>query len=151
VSRDGTGLSLVLRFDGSVRYGPDNAEPRAAAIGYVAAAGTPLLEGSRALSTFVSSTHVEFRALVAGARAVAALARHRDVAAVHVRGDAAAVLEAVDPDHPGAPGDRVRRRRVETVREALAPIPRVTYRRVGRGANERAHALATRAHNPAMG
>ena len=151
MSRDRTGLSLVLRFDGSVRYGPDNAEPQSAAVGYVVSAGGPLVEGSRALSTFVSSTHVEFRALVAGARAVAALARHRAVAAVHVRGDAAAVVEAVDPDHSALPGDRIRQRRVETVREALAPIPRVTYRRVGRATNERAHALATRAHGPAMG
>jgi len=70
------GRSLVLRFDGSVRYGPNNADPRAAAIGYVVEETEPVLEGCREVSAFVSSTHVEFRALVAGARA-AAPARER--------------------------------------------------------------------------
>lgn len=141
-----TGLSLVLSFDGSVRYGTDNAEPTAAAIGYAVEATEPLLVGSRALSAYVSSTHVEFRALVAGAQALAALAEHRPVSTVHVRGDAAAVITAVDPSHPTPPGDEIRRRRVESIRAALAPIPTVTYQQVSRGRNERAHALATRAH-----
>ena len=142
----GLGLSLVLTFDGSVHYGPANASPQAAAIGYVVEAGRPLVEGSRALSTFVSSTHVEFRALVAGARAVAALATHRTVSSVHVRGDAAAVIQAVDPASDTSPGDAVRRRHVDIIRDALADVPRVTYRRIKRGNNQRAHALAARPH-----
>jgi ribonuclease HI len=142
------GASLVLTFDGSVLYGSANARPTAAAIGYVVTAGEPVLEGSRALSTFVSSTHVEYRALVAGARAVAAFADHRPVADLHVRGDAAGVLEAVDPDRPATPGDTIVRRRVETVRELVAPIPTVTYRTIGRGRNARAHELARRPHTP---
>jgi len=142
----GLRLSLVLRFDGSVHYGPANASPRAAAIGYVVEAGRPLVEGSRSLSTFVSSTHVEFRALVAGARAVAALATHREVSSVHVRGDAAAVIQAVDPSRDATPGDAVRRRRVSIVRDALADVPQVSYRCVKRGKNQRAHALAARPH-----
>ena len=142
-----TGLSVVLRFDGSVRYGPDNTTPTGAAIGYVATAGKGLVAGSRTLSAFVSSTHVEFRALVAGARAVAGLSRHRDVSAVHVRGDAAAVIDAVDPTRPAAAGDEIRRRRVEATRAALAEIPRVTYRMVQREQNERAHELAVRAYD----
>jgi ribonuclease HI len=140
------GASVVCSFDGSVLYGADNARPTAAAIGYVVAAGGPLVEGSRPLTAFVSSTHVEYRALVAAARAVAALADHRSIADVHVRGDAEGVIEAVDPDRPADPGDDVRRRRVATVRELLAPFPTVTYRTVDRGRNRRAHALAARAH-----
>lgn len=139
------GLDVLLSFDGSVLYGPDNATPTAAAVGFVVEAGEPLVEGSRALSAFVSSTHVEYRALVAGARAVSALDRHRDVAAVHVQGDAAAVIETTDPDHPAVPGDDVLERRVETVRRLLAPIPVVTYREVDRTATRRAHDLARRA------
>lgn len=143
----GDPLSVRLAFDCSVRYGPDNADPRSAAIGYVATAGDPLLVGSWQLSAFVSSTHAEFRALAEAARAVAALGRHRRISDLHVRGDAAAVIEAVDPDRPGSPGDRIRRRRVALVRDAFAPIPRVTYRRVDRDRNARAHQLATRGHD----
>lgn len=141
-----TGLSVVLHFDGSVRYGPDNATPTAAAIGFVGTAGEPLVAGSRTLSAFVSSTHVEFRALVAAARAVAGLSRHRQVSSVHVRGDAAAVIDAVNPDRTATAGDEIRRRRVEQVRAALASVPTVTYRTVGRQRNERAHELAVRAY-----
>jgi hypothetical protein len=92
-------------------------------------AGEPLIEGSRALSAFVSSTHVEFRALVAGARAVATLSTHRPVSAVHIRGDAAAVIDTVDPTRPTAPGDAIRRRRVASVRDALADTGRGRFRR----------------------
>jgi len=141
----GLGRSLVVRFDGSVRYGPDNATPRTAGIGYVVEEGEPVVEGSRELSAFVSSTHVEFRALVAAARAVAAFCDHRRISDVHVRGDAAAVIDAVDPARDGDVGDPIRRRRVERVRGALAPAPTVTYRCVSRGENRRAHELAARA------
>jgi ribonuclease HI len=140
------GASVVCSFDGSVLYGADNARPTAAAIGYVVSAGGPLVEGSRPLAAFVSSTHVEYRALVAAARAVAALADHRSIADVHVRGDADGVIQTVDPDAAAEPGDDVCRRRVATVRELLAPFPTVSYRAVDRGRNHRAHALAARAH-----
>jgi ribonuclease HI len=145
----GLGASLVLRFDGSVRYGPENARPRAATIGYVIEEGRPLAEGSRELSAFVSSTHVELRALVAATRAVAAMRTHRRISDVHVRGDAAAVIDAVDPERESGTSDRVFRRRAETVREALAPVPTVTYRCVSRTENDRAHELATRAYGTA--
>ena len=141
------GRSLVLRFDGSVRYGPDNADPRAAAVGYVVEEARPVLEGCRELSAFVSSTHVEFRALVAGARAVAELAERDRVSDVHVRGDSAAVIETVDPSRPTGVGGDVCRRRTKRVRELLEPVPTVTYRRVGRGKNDRAHELAVRAYD----
>lgn len=140
-------LSLVVRFDASVLYGPANADPQSAAIGYTVTAGTPLAEGSRRLDAFVSSTHAEFRALVGGAQAVAALGTHRRISDVHVRGDAAAVITSVDPARSTTPGDDIRRRRVTAIRNALASIPRVTYRTVSRGENERAHTLAARAHN----
>jgi len=139
-------LSLVVHFDGSVRYGSENASPTAAAIGYVITAGEALVEGSRRLDTFVSSTHAEFRALLEGARAVAELSRHRRISDVHIRGDAATVLNAVDPLRPETPGDEIWKRRVALTRDALAPVPEVTYRRVSRGANERAQQLATRAY-----
>jgi ribonuclease HI len=142
------GRSLVLRFDGSVRYGPDNATPQAAAIGYVVSEAGPLVEASRGLSAFVSSTHVEFRALLAGARAVTALRDHERVSAVHVRGDAAAVIDTVDPDRRSAVHDDICQRRAERVRGTLAPVPTVTYRCVGRTENKRAHELATRAYGP---
>jgi ribonuclease HI len=142
------GRSLVLQFDGSVRYGPENATPQTAAIGFVVSEAAPLIEGSRELSAFVSSTHVEFRALVAGAQAVRALRDHERVSTVHVRGDAAAVIDTVDPSRQRAVGDDICQRRAERVRDSLAPIPTVTYRCVGRTANERAHELATRAYGP---
>lgn len=140
------GRSLVLRFDGSVRYGPDNATPQTAAIGYVVTETEPLVEGSQELSAFVSSVHAEFRALVAGVRAVTGLQTHERVSAVHVRGDAAAVIDTVDPGQGSTVDDDICRRRAERVRDALEPIPRVTYRHVRRGENERAHELATRAY-----
>ncbi|WP_247009690.1 reverse transcriptase-like protein [Halorientalis litorea] len=133
------GSSLVLRFDGSVRYGPHNANPRGAAIGYVVEERQPLAEGSRELSAFVSSTHVELRALVAGAQTVAALTDHLRVSDVHVRGDAAAVIDTVAPCGESTVDDRISQRRAERVRNALAPVPRVTYRCVSRHENERAH------------
>ncbi|MFC7228556.1 hypothetical protein N0B31_14175 [Salinirubellus salinus] len=40
----------------------------------------------------------------------------------------------------------VSRRRVERIRELLAPVPTVTYRVVPRGHNERAHRLARAGH-----
>jgi len=141
------GRSLVLRFDGSVRYGPNNADPRAAAIGYVVEETEPVLEGCREVSAFVSSTHVEFRALVAGARAVAELAECDRVSDVHVRGDSAAVIETVDPTSATAVGGDICRRRAERVRELLEPVPTVTYRRVRRADNDRAHELAIRAYD----
>ncbi|WP_299335021.1 reverse transcriptase-like protein [Haloplanus sp.] len=140
------GLSLVLSFDGSVLYGPANATPATAAIGYVISAHEPIVEGSRSLSTFVSSTHVEYRALVAGARAVTNVSDHRTVASLHVRGDAVAPVEAVDPDHPTEPNDGILRRRVETVQTMVDPIPQVSYRTVPRARNRRAHELARRPH-----
>jgi len=139
-----TDLSVVLSFDGSMLYEPDNATPTAAGVGYVVRAGRPLVEGARGLSAFVSSTHVEYRALVAGARAAANLHAHREVVGVHVEGDAAAVIEAADPDHPAVPGDDVMRRRVRTVRRRLSFAPTVTYRHVGRERVRRAHELARR-------
>ncbi len=143
----GVGHSLVLRFDGSVRYGPNDATPRTAAIGYVIEAANPLIEGSRELSAFVSSTHVEFRALVAGAQAVGELTDHHQVSAVHVRGDAAAVIDTVDPSRPAGVDDAICRRRAKRVHEALAPVPTVTYRHVERYENERPHKLATHAYD----
>lgn len=142
------GISPILSFDGSVLYGPSNATPRAAGIGYVISTHEPIAEGSRSLSTFVSSTHVEYRALVAGARAVANLSDHRTIASLHVRGDSAAAINSVDPDHSAEPTDTVLRRRVEIVRDLLDEIPQVSYRTVGRTRNQRAHELARRPHQP---
>lgn len=142
------GLSLILSFDGSVLYGPSNATPTAAAIGYAISTHEPIVEGSRSLSTFVSSTHVEYRALVDAARAVAALSEHRTVASLHIRGDAAAAIEAVDPERPAQPSDDILRRRVEMIQTLLDPIPQVSYRRIARARNHRAHELARRPHRP---
>jgi ribonuclease HI len=110
-------------------------------------AADPIIEGSRELSAFVSSTHVELRALVAGARALGELTDHHQVNAVHVRGDAAAVIDTVDPSRPAGVDDSICRRRAERVRELLAPVPTITYRHVGRYENERPHKLASRAYD----
>lgn len=140
------GASLVLWFDGSIRYGPDNAAPQWAAIGYVIEEAKPLVEGSQELSTFVSNTHVELRALLAGVQAITELREHRRVSGVHVRGDAAAVIDTVDPARETTVDDGIFRQRTERIHEMLALVPQTTYRCVSRHRNERAHELATRAY-----
>ncbi|WP_324663279.1 ribonuclease H family protein [Haloarcula sediminis] len=143
--RAGFGPSLSLYFDASVHYGPDNATPTSAAVGFLVESGTTThIERSMAVDAFVSSTHLEYRALLEAVRAVAATDDR--VASLHVHGDADAVIRAVDPDRPATPGDRVCRRRVGAIREAVAAVPVVTYRVVGRDENERAHRLARAGH-----
>jgi len=137
--------SLSLYFDASVHYGPDNATPTSAAVGFLVESGARThIERSLAVDAFVSPAHLEYRALLSAVRAVAATDDR--VASLHVHGDADAVIRAVDPDHPATPGDRVCRTRVEAIRDAVAEIPVVTYRVVGRGENERAHRLARAGH-----
>ena len=137
--------SLSLYFDASVHFGPDNATPTSAAVGFLVEGGaTTHIERSMPVDAFVSTAHLEYRALLEAVRAVAETDER--VASLHVHGDADAVLQAVDPDHPATPGDRVCRTRVEAIREAVAEIPVVTYRVVGRGENERAHRLARAGH-----
>lgn len=137
--------SLVAAFDASVLYGPDNAVPRSGALGYVVGDGTTrLFEGSRSVSAVVSNTALEYRALY---EAVAAVDRAFDrVAALHLRGDADAVVRAVDPTDPVTPAGRVERRRVERTRALLDAVPTVTVRSVPSARNERAHALARGGH-----
>ncbi len=137
--------SLSLYFDASVHYGPDNATPTSAAVGFLVESGTTThIERSMAVDAFVSTAHLEYRALLEAVRAVTN-ADDR-VASLHVHGDADAVLRAVDPDNPATPGDRICRTRVEAVRDAVAEIPVVTYRVVGRKENDRAHRLARSGH-----
>lgn len=137
--------SLLLYFDASVHYGRDNATPTSAAVGFLVESGaTTHIERSMAVDAFVSSAHLEYRALLEAVRAVANTGER--VASLHVHGDADAVIRAVDPDHPASPGDRVCRRRVDSIRDAVDGIPVVTYRVVGRGENERAHRLARAGH-----
>jgi len=144
-SSDGFAPSLSLYFDASVLYGTDNATPTSAAVGFLVESGaTTHIERSLAVDTFVSTAHLEYRALLEAVRAVAA-ADDR-VASLHVHGDADAVIRAVDPDHPATAGDRICRTRVDAIHEAVADIPVVTYRAVGRGENERAHDLARAGH-----
>jgi ribonuclease HI len=139
------GPSLSLYFDASVLYGPDNATPTSAAVGFLAESGTTThVERSLAVDAFVSSAHLEYRALLEAVRAVTA-ADDR-IASLHVHGDADAVIRAVNPDTPATPGDRIGRDRVAAIREAVDPIPVVTYRVVGRGENRRAHRLARAGH-----
>lgn len=136
--------SLELAFDASVLYGPDNARPRSGAIGYVVRRGRPLFECSRSVEAVVSNTALEYRALL---EAVAAVERAFDrVATLHVRGDADAVLGALDPTTGTEPTGRVERRRVARIREHVAGIPDVTYRSVPSARNERAHTLASAGH-----
>ncbi|WP_276270856.1 reverse transcriptase-like protein [Haloarcula litorea] len=142
---DSPAPSLLLYFDASVHYGADNASPTSAAVGYHVDDGAEtVVEGSERVDAFVSSAHLEFRALLEAVRAVEGLGTR--VASLHVHGDADAVVRAVDPEESATPSDRITRRRVERIRDAVADVPVVTYRAVGRGENERAHALARAAH-----
>jgi len=137
--------SLSLYFDASVHYGPDNATPTSAAVGFLVESGaTTHIERSMAVDAFVSTAHLEYRALLEAVRVVAATDER--VASLHIHGDADAVIRAVDPDHPATPGDRICRTRVDAVREAVDGIPVVTYRVVGRDGNRRAHDLARAGH-----
>jgi len=137
--------SLLLYFDASVRYGEDNATPTSAAVGFVVEDGTEtMIEGSLPVRTFVSSAHLEYRALLESVQAVAGLDGR--IASLHVHGDADAVIDAVDPATDATPGDRIMRQRVAAIRAAVDEIPTVTYRAVGRGRNERAHELAQSGH-----
>jgi ribonuclease HI len=144
---DGAVGPLLLYFDASLLYGPDNSTPTSAAIGYVVDDGTTtLLEGSQHVDAFVSSAGLELRALVEAARAVA---ESTDiVSSVHVHGDADAVIRLADPSRPATPSTRLARRRVETIRSCFRDVPVVTYRCVPRHSNERAHALARAGHDP---
>jgi ribonuclease HI len=92
----------------------------------------------------VSSSALEFRALLEAAHAIDE--RFTEVASVHVRGDADAVIESVDPRRGATPNGRIERRRVAHIRRLFEPIPTVTYRVVGRGENARAHDLARAGH-----
>jgi ribonuclease HI len=137
--------SLLLYFDASVVYGADNATPTSAAVGFLVESGARThIERSMPVDAFVSSAHLEYRALLEAVRAVAG--RGDRVASLHVHGDADAVIRAVEPDHKATPGDRICRNRVDAIRDAVADIPVVTYRAVRRGENERAHALARAGH-----
>jgi ribonuclease HI len=142
--------SLLLHFDASVRYGEDNATPTSAAVGFVVGDGRePLIERSVGVEAFVSSAHLEYRALLEAVRAVEEF--EEPITSLHVHGDADAVIDAVDPRANATPGDRVMARRVDAIRAAVADIPTVTYRAVGRGQNERAHTLARAGHERTAG
>lgn len=145
VSRSNLPPSLLLYFDASVRYGPDNATPTSAAVGFVVGDGTEtLIEQSLPVGTFVSSTHLEYRALLEAVQAVEAMDGR--IASLHVHGDADAVVDAVDPAVDAEPGDQIMQKRVRAIRAAVEDVPTVTYRAVGRGENRRAHDLAQRGH-----
>ena len=141
--------SLFGAFDASVHYGPDNATPTSAAIGYVIRDGTTTaVEYSGSVSAVVSSTDLEYRALLEMVEAVAG--RFEAPSALHVRGDADVVLRAVDPSDPTEPSGRIARRRTAAIRRTVESlrVPTVTYRSVPRGDNERAHELARAGHRP---
>jgi ribonuclease HI len=137
--------SVLVYFDASVLYAADNATPTSAAIGYHVDAGTETrVAGSESVDTFVSSTDLEYRALLEAVQAVTD--RFSDLSSLHVHGDADVVIRTVDPDHPARAKSRIARRRVATIRERVADVPVVTYRAVPRGHNERAHDLARAGH-----
>jgi len=137
---------VLASFDASVHYGPDNATPVSAAVGFLVEDGVETyVERSLAVEAFVSSAALEQRALVETVRAVAD--RFDRVSSLHLHGDADAALRATDPAHPAEPSDPIARRRVREVRELLGDVPVVTYRAVDRSRNRRAHALARRGHS----
>ena len=138
--------TLLASFDASVLYEADNATPSSAAVGvYVTDGAETYCERSLSVDAFVSSTALEYRALVEAASAVTAAAD--TASAVHFRGDADVVLRTTDPDRPAEPSDRLLRRRVATVRAAVADVPEVTYRTIPRESNREAHRLARAGHD----
>lgn len=144
-SSDAWSPSLLLYFDGSLLYADDNATPTSAAVGYLLTDGSKTLRSeSRSIDAFVSSAHLEYRALLEAVRAVDT--HISDPPSIHIHGDADVVIRTVDPAEPATPSDRVTRRRVQKIRELVADIPVVTYRAVDRGHNERAHQLARAGH-----
>lgn len=137
--------SVLVYFDASVLYAADNATPTSAAIGYHVDAGTETrIEAAESVDAFVSSTDLEYRALLEAVRALTA--RFSDLSSLHIHGDADVVLRTVDPTHPARAKSRIARRRVATIRELVADVPVVTYRAVSRGHNQRAHDLARAGH-----
>jgi len=137
--------SLLAYFDASVHYGPDNATPVSAAVGFLVEDGVETyVERSMRVDAFVSSSALELRALAETVRAV--VDRFDRVSSLHLHGDADAALRATDPAHPTEPTDPVGRRRVHEVRDLLTDVPVVTYRAVDRSCNARAHDLARRGH-----
>lgn len=142
---DVTAPSLLAYFDASVHYGPDNATPTSAAIGFLVEDGTEThLERSLSVDAFQSSAALEHRALVETVRAVTD--RFDRVSSLHLHGDADAALRVTDPSHSAKPTDVVGQRRVQEVHRRLADVPVVTYRAVDRTRNRRAHDLARRGH-----
>jgi ribonuclease HI len=138
--------SLLVAFDASVLYGPDNATPTSGAVGFVVEEGTTThIEGSRSVDAVVSNVALEYRALLAAVRAVDD--RFDRVASVHIHGDADEVINVVDPSQPAEPTGRVVSRRVIEIRDRLSAVPDVTYRALPRTLNERAHRLARSGHS----
>lgn len=138
--------SLRISFDASVQYAPDNATPVSGAIGFVIREGDEVVrEVSRPVDAFVSNVALEYRALVAASRVVAA--RPGRIASVHVRGDADVVIRTVDPDHPATPSGSLVRRRVDRIRGNFADVPDVSYRAVNGDQNRSAHRLARAGHS----
>jgi ribonuclease HI len=138
--------SVLLYFDASVLYGSDNATPTSAAIGYHVDAGTETrVAVSERVEAFVSSTDLEYRALLEAVRALTT--RFSDLSSLHVHGDADVVIRTVDPDHPARARSSIARRRVAAIRDHVDDVPVVTYHAVARGHNERAHELARAGHD----
>jgi ribonuclease HI len=127
-------------------YGSDNATPVSGAVGFLVEEGTEIhIEHSLRVDNVVSSTALEYRALLEAARAVDTMFER--VASVHIRGDADIVLNAVDRRLEVMPKGSVERRRVEQIRRLFDPIPTVTYRVIPRELNKRAHKLARAGHD----
>ena len=137
--------SLQVAFDASVHYGPDHARPDSGAIGFLMEEGmTVHLRRSERVPHLVSSTALEYRALLAAVRAVRE--RFDRVASLHIQGDADVVLDAVEQSVDFWPSGSIEQRRTRSIQQLIAPIHTVTYQRVPRELNERAHELAQAGH-----
>ena len=138
-------VPLLLYFDASILYAEDNATPRSAAVGYVFENGSATLyTGSIPIDAFISSAHLEYRALVEATRKLAE--RTESPRSLHIHGDADDVIQTVDPSQPASSGDRITRRRVDRIRRYTEAIPVVTYRSIERGHNTHAHEAARAGH-----
>lgn len=136
---------VTIRFDGSVRDGPDQDQP-SAAIGYViedVMSNSVLMKSSQSLDCWVSNTYVEFDAMIS------ALTRLRELdysGHLYICGDAKAVIELADPDTKSTPNSALMADYVTTTQCLLEEFAGVTLNYVLRKNNKEADRLAAEGH-----
>lgn len=142
---------VKVYFDASY-LPPDHENGPSAAVGYVVtdARGNLISRRGYSLRNFVSSTHVEYQALIEALTFVDGL---DSIEQVYVYGDAESVIECVKPDGEASPNDRTTSKFARKARTALERFDHCHLRTFQYGENSkprdkntRADALARRGH-----